>query len=90
MCGNSFGLRVCAWVGGAHAGDGANQRDVATQCEALGRRHRTHCKVEASRFDVGTPGADVFDSHWWGTTCPSAPTINCKPGSLDQLRSPRQ
>ena len=28
------------------------------------------------RSDVGTPGADVCDSHCWGTTCPSAPTAS--------------
>ena len=28
------------------------------------------------RSDVGTPGADVCNSHYWGTTCPSAPTAS--------------
>ena len=65
-----------SWVRGARSGDGADQRGIATQGEAQQRCAVHHYRSRRRRSDVGTPGADVCDSHCWGTTCPSAPTAS--------------
>ena len=86
---------VCAWMRGARTGDGAIQRRIATQCEALGdtpyttRSRRRGLTSARLALTCATPTA------CWRTTCPSAPpppphclATNCKPGALDQFRSP--